>query len=258
MQAGLGRSVRLSIEGFAIIFAALSIGAFAKGMTGLGLPAVSISILAVFFGVEHAVVVTTIPAAFSNIQIVWMWRRRWKEILSPWPALLSASAGVVLGTWVLANIEERVLTIVLTVWIAFYLLTVIFKLKIRPEGSAARTLSPILAGAAGICQGATGVSGPFVATWAHGWGFVKETYVFATALMFLSISATHVIGITVAGLYDQERVFQGLLAIIPVMIFIPLGMRLTRRISPRMFNWIIVGIIAIMEMKLVWGLVAAG
>ena len=48
-------------ESLVIIFCALSIGAFAKGMTGLGLPPVSIAILAVFFGVEHAIVVTTIP-----------------------------------------------------------------------------------------------------------------------------------------------------------------------------------------------------
>jgi len=244
----------LSLEAFAVIFVALSIGAFAKGMTGLGLPPVSIAILAVFFGVEHAVVVTTIPVAFSNIQIVWMWRRRWNEIPYPWPALVAAAIGVAAGTWVLANIDERMLTIVLTVWIAFYLLTVVFKLKIRPDGGAAKMLSPVLAAAAGICQGATGMSGPFIATWAHAWGFVKETYVFATSLLFLSISATHVVGVGVAGLYDIERISQGLLAIIPVMIFIPLGMRMTERISPRLFNWVIVGLIAAMEVKLVWGL----
>ena len=62
-------------ESFVIIFGALALGAFAKGMTGLGLPPVSIAILAVFFGVEHAIVVTTIPVAFSNVQIVWMWLR---------------------------------------------------------------------------------------------------------------------------------------------------------------------------------------
>ncbi|MEX2453449.1 MAG: sulfite exporter TauE/SafE family protein [Rhodospirillaceae bacterium] len=246
----------MSIESFVIIFVALSIGAFAKGLTGLGLPPVSIAIIAVFFGVEHAVVVTTIPAAVSNMQIVWIARHRWKEIPYPWPALATAAVGVAVGTWFLANMEERLLTIVLTAWIAFYLLTVVFKLRIPADGGAARVLSPIIAGVAGVCQGATGMSGPLIATWAHAWGFVKETYVYATSLLFLSISATHVVGVSVAGLYDQERIIQGLLAIIPVVIFIPLGMRLTKRVSPRLFNWVIVGVIAAMELKLVWGLIA--
>ena len=246
----------MSLEALVVIFAALAIGSFAKGMTGLGLPPVSISILAVFFGVEHAVVVTTIPVAFSNIQIIWTWRDRWREIPHPWPALVAAAAGVAVGTWFLANISERALTIVLTVWIAFYLMTVIFKIRIKPEGDAAKTLSPIITGVAGICQGATGMCGPLIATWAHGWGFVKETYVFANALMLMSISSTHILGIAVAGLYDQDRILQGLLAVIPVLIFVPLGMRMTKRLSPRMFNWVIVTIIATMELRLIWRLVS--
>ena len=68
-----------------------------------------------------------------------------------WPLL-----GVALGTWVLATLDERTLTIVLTVWIAFYLVTVLFNLKIEPEGKLARVFSPIIAGGAGICQGAVG------------------------------------------------------------------------------------------------------
>ena len=67
-----------------------------------------------------------------------------------------------------------------------------------------------------------------------------------------------VLGVGVAGLYDQERIVQGLLAILPVMIFIPLGMRLTRRISPRIFSLLIVGIIGLMEVRLIWGLVTGG
>ena len=242
-------------EALAIIFLALAVGAFAKGITGIGLPPVSIAILAVFFGVEHAIVVTTIPVAFANFQIVWVWRKRWREVPQIWLPFIFASAGVAVGTWVLATLDEKVLTIILTIWIAFYLLTVSLNFKIEPKGRAARIFSPLVAGAAGICQGATGMSGPLIATWAHAWGFVKETYVFATALLFTSISVTHVIGITIVGLYDQERIIQGLLAIIPVVIFTALGMRLTRRISARAFNLIIVGLIATMEMKLVVGLI---
>ena len=242
-------------EALAIIFLALAVGAFAKGITGIGLPPVSIAILAVFFGVEHAIVVTTIPVAFANFQVVWVWRTRWREVPQIWLPLIFASAGVAAGTWVLATLDEKVLTIILTIWIAFYLLTVSLNFKIEPKGRAARIFSPLVAGAAGICQGATGMSGPLIATWVHAWGFVKETYVFATALLFTSISVTHVIGITIVGLYDQERIIQGLLAIIPVVIFTALGMRLTRRISARAFNLIIVGLIATMEVKLVVGLI---
>ena len=242
-------------ESLVIIFIALAVGSFAKGITGIGLPPVSISILAVFFGVEHAIVVTTIPVAFANLQIVWVWWERWRQVPQILLPFIFAATGVALGTWVLATFNERLLTLLLTVWIAFYLLTVLLNLKIEPEGRAARIFSPVIAGAAGICQGATGMSGPLIATWAHAWGFVKETYVFATALLFTSISTSLVSGSADAGLYDKERGEQGMLSIIPVVIFTALGMRLTQKISARVFNLIIVGLIAAMELKLVWGLI---
>ncbi|MEC7488305.1 MAG: sulfite exporter TauE/SafE family protein [Pseudomonadota bacterium] len=242
-------------ESLIIIFVALAIGSFSKGMTGLGLPPVSIAIMAVFVGVEHAIVVTTIPVAFANFTIVWVWRQRIRDVPQIWFPVVSAAAGVALGTWVLATLDEKFLTLVLTVWIAFYLLTVLLNLKTEPQGQLARIFSPLIAGGAGICQGATGMCGPFIATWGHAWGFVKETYVFATSLLFTSISAAHVVGVGIAGLYDQERVLQGLLAIIPVLMFTPLGMGMAGKVSARTFNLIIVGIIAAMEVRLVWGLV---
>ena len=245
----------MTIESFIIIFVTLAIGAFAKGMTGLGLPPVSIAIMAVFFGVEHAIVVTTIPVAFANLQIAWVWRARISEIPQITFPLIAAAIGVGIGTWLLASLSEWLLTVILTIWIAFYLLTVIFNLKIQPNGRTARLSSPLIAAVAGVFQGATGLCGPLIATWAHAWGFTKETYVFATSLLFASISATHVFGVSIAGLYDQERIIQGLLAIIPVMIFIPIGMRMTQKVSARTFNLIIVGIIVAMEAKLVWSLV---
>ena len=248
----------MSVEAFVIIFVALSVGAFSKGLTGIGLPTIAVPVLAGFVGVEHAVVVTTIPVAFSNIQIIWTWRARWKEIPNPWPALLAAATGVSGGVWILANFDDHTLAMIVVCWIAFYLTTVLFNIKLRTDGKAIKFMSPVLGLAAGVFQGATGMSGPFIATWAHGWGFLKETYVFATSLMFLSISVTHVFGVAVAGLYDQERLIQGLLAIIPVLICIPFGMRMTQRVSPKLFNRVIICVIAAMEVKLIWGLVSAG
>ena len=57
---------------------------------------------------------------------------------------------------------------------------------------------------------------------------------------------------------SDAHIVQGLIAIIPVMIFIPLGIRLTEKVSARMFNMVIISIIAAMEVKLVWGLVQGG
>ena len=50
----------------AVVFLAIGAGAFIKGLTGTGFPLVAVPVMAVFLGVEHAVIVLQIPNLVSN------------------------------------------------------------------------------------------------------------------------------------------------------------------------------------------------
>ena len=242
----------MSIETLVIVFVAISIGAFSKGAVGIGLPMISIPILAGFIGVEHAVVVMTIPVWISNLLIVWSYRRLAKLMPGLWLALICAAAGAILGAYGLVVLDERVLLWVMTIWLAVYLIHRAISPDFRLEGRAAQIASPILAASAGIAQGATGMSGPFIATWIHSYRLQAETYVFGVSALFLAVSSGHLAGVSGFGLFDQERLLQGVLALIPVVIFVRLGMRTTRLMSPKLFDRLILGLIVVMELKLVW------
>jgi hypothetical protein len=242
----------MSIEPVIIIFLAIALGSFAKGLTGIGLPLVGIPVVAGFLGVQHAVVVMTIPVFVSNVWIVWAYRERLREIPGLPMALGAAAAGVLVGTTILATLDERVLTYIVIGWLAAYLINLLLNPDFRLEGEAARRASPVLAALAGISQGATGMSGPVVATWIHAYRLGKEAYVFGVSVMFLGISVVHISAVSGAGLMDQTRLLQGLIAVIPTVIFVPIGMRLTRAISQRLFNRLIVGLVIVMECKLIW------
>ncbi len=64
----------LSWEIWAIIGVSLAIGGLSKGLTGLGLPAFAIPVMAMFIGVERAVVMLVIPSIVLNGQLVWSHR----------------------------------------------------------------------------------------------------------------------------------------------------------------------------------------
>ena len=245
----------MSIETLAIIFSAISIGAFSKGVVGLGLPMIAIPILAGFIGVEHAVVVMTIPVAVSNVVIVWSYRRHAEIVPGLWLALGCAAAGAVLGAYGLKALDERVLLWIMTFWLAVYLVHRAVKPEFRLAGRAVHIASPILATAAGVAQGATGMSAPVIATWIHSYRLQAEPYVFGVSALFLAVSSAHLVAVAGFGLFDQERLLQGLLALIPVVVFVRLGMRMTRLISAKLFDRLIIGLIVVMEGKLVWQLV---
>jgi len=242
----------MSYETLAVIVAAIAVGAFAKGLTGIGLPIITIPILSGILGAEHAIVSMTIPVFVSNIQIVWKYRKFMTTIPRLGPALICAVAGTLVGVYILASLDDRALIDLIIVWIGIYLLNLVFNPNFRLTGKAAVIGSPILATLAGVSQGATGMAGPVVATWIHSYRLEKEAYVFAVSVMFLFISGTQVAAVAAGGLMDHQKTVEGLLAAIPTLLFVPLGMRTIKYVSPRMFNWIILSCIVVMEARLIW------
>ena len=112
--------------------------------------------------------------------------------------------------------------------------------------------APALALFGGACQGATGIAGPVVATWIHSYRLQSKTYVFAASLMFLAISGTHVFAVGGLGLYTEDRIIQGLWAIVPTVLFTQFGMWTTPYISTKWFNRLVISVIVIMWFKLIW------
>lgn len=242
----------MSYETLAIIFGTIALGSFAKGLTGIGLPLISIPVLAGFLGVEHAIVTMTIPVAASNIWIVWAYRRHAGSIPGLPVVLGCAMVGAIVGTYVLATLDDEILVLALIAWIGLYLVNFWLNPDFRLQGRAAKWGSPVLAAIAGVSQGAMGMSGPVIATWIHSYRLQAQAYVFAVSALFLAISATHVLAVAGAGLMDRTRFIEGLLALIPMAMFLPVGMRMSRHIGARTFNRLIIGLVVVMEIKLIW------
>src|ERR671917_2385735 len=104
-----------------VIVAAIAVGAFIKGATGGGLPQLAIPVMAVFLGVEHAVVVMAIPGVVANGLLVWSHRAeapRTRHL----PAMVGAGVvGAVVGTLLLKSLDGRVLSGVLAAVILGYI-----------------------------------------------------------------------------------------------------------------------------------------
>ena len=167
-------------------------------------------------------------------------------------ATLSGAVGVAGGTWFLATADERMLTLVLAVCVGAYLVLLAFRIEIRFAGRLGRVLSPLIAALAGVSQGAAGMSSAVVAAWVRAFGLEKEAYIFAASTMFLGLTTTHFLFVLAAGLFDWQLLGQGILALVPIAVFLPLGMRTTPYISKEWFNRVIVTLIIVMEAKLIW------
>src|SRR5919107_359645 len=103
-----------------VIVAALTLGAFVKGVTGTGLPQIAIPVMAASLGVERAVVIMALPGIASNAWLVWANRDAFATTRDL-PALIGAGiAGAVAGTVLLTSVDGRLLSVVLAAVILGY------------------------------------------------------------------------------------------------------------------------------------------
>lgn len=236
----------------AVIVAALAIGAFVKGVTGTGLPQVAIPVMAAALGVERAVIIMSIPGVISNIWLVATHARIAGESRHLLSLLTAGVAGAAIGTVALTTVDTRLLTLVLGGLILAYVVLRIAAPRLHLSHRVGTWLSPPVGLAAGALQGATGVSGPLLSTYVHSLGLKPAAYVFSVSTLFFVFSVVQVVTLVALGAYTPTLVGEGFLALLPVAAFLPLGVRVGRRVDPAVFGRIVLAGLAVAATVLLW------
>lgn len=231
--------------GLAIILAAISVGSFVKGVTGSGLPLLSIPVMAAFLGVERAVVVMAVPGIVSNAWMIWRYRShltRTRDL----PLLVGAGVlGVVGGTWLLDVLDPRVLSGVLAALIVGYVALRLTRPSFALRPAMTRVLSGPVGLAAGGLQGATGIAGPLLNTYLHSYHLEPPAYVLSLVTLYETFALAQASALAGLGLLTARRLAESLLVLAPIAVLLPLGARVSPRLSRRTFDlWVLALLVA--------------
>ncbi len=246
----------MDLTEYALIALALAGGAISKGATGMGLPLIALPVIATTLGLPHAIAVMAIPILVTNAWQVWLFRATLRASALTFlpPMILGCALGVVVGTWVLTALPERTLSLALGLLLLGYLLLRVLRpgLAIGPE-AALRAAVPVGFGA-GVLQGAAGISAPVGVTFIHAMRLGRQPHVAAVSAMFLSMAVVQLPALTMAGLITGERLLQGIFALLPTVLFMPVGQWLGRRMSVAVFDRAILLFLGLIGLKLVFDL----
>lgn len=245
----------MSVDPLIIMFMALAVGSLVKGIAGLGLPLVAIPVMSTFIEVDHAVAIMVIPGVMLNGYLLWAYRDHAVKIANL-PAMITVGIfTVVLGAWILSAVPDEYLIMFMVLWVGGYLISLAFKEKIKTGLSFGRKGPLLVVGLAGIIQGSVGTSGPVFAPYVHSLKLSQPQYVYVVSVIFQIFAVTQLISFIWFGLIDMERAYHSALACVPIAIFLPLAVRLSRYFSVRSFNIIIVTVLIAIEIRLIWRLV---
>lgn len=240
----------MSLELLLLVCTAFILGGILKGATGAGAPFLAVPLMAILVDVPFAVAVFLMPNIVSNAWQVWSYRNEFPEIGFSARFAVAGIIGAGVGTIGLAQFSSGVLTtsvgVVVLAYVVFRLFNPAWSLS---WGLAQKTVLPAgLFG--GILQGAVGLSAPVSVTFMSAVGLPRLQFIPVMSLYFLAMAAIQLPMQAAFGIMTWDRLLYSCLAVVPLLLGMPLGEYLGKRISKQVFDRIILGILALLALRL--------
>ena len=238
----------IDLYSLSIIGLGLALGAFVKGLTGMGLPLVQSPSWRVFgCRTRHRGDADT----GTGIQRVAGLEppARGKGRAARYDMMLPAAMTVV-GVWFLDVTDDRIIILPRHRGGILSVLT-----GIQPVVQAGwrhrEDLHAYISMVGGFVQGAAGVSGPLFSTLIMSFRLPKEGYVFYNGLVFGLFNVVQIIAMLSLGIFHHPALFRRLYRPCSAVRFQFLGMRVMGY-AAKVFTGAVVAVIVVMEIKLVW------
>jgi uncharacterized membrane protein YfcA len=234
----------------AVVALCLAAGGILKGATGAGAPILAVPALAAFFDVRFAVVVMLVPNLLTNVWQAWRFRAHMPERSFILPLVAGGAGGILLGTFALKTFASDQLSLLVAAAVMGY---VALRLA-HPHWALAMPLAKLLAFpagiAAGILQGAAGVSAPVSITFLNAMQLGRERFIVSISSLFTTFTVFQVAAIHWNGLIRPGEIWYSLFALLPVSLAMPVGAWMARRVDARSLDRLILAILFLLALKL--------
>lgn len=248
------------IDALSLLIAVLSCaaGGFLKGATGAGAPLIGIPVLTAMVDIQFAVAVFVMPNLLTNLWQTWDYRKS----LLPWPFLvlfgLGGALGAVVGTYLLAGLPSEVLEISMACVVLGYIAFRLWKMDWVLSYSAALPLALPIGALGGILQGATGLSAPASLTFLNALKLPRATFIGTISAFFSLMTISQIERMIAVNLLTLDRVLIGLVATVATLAAMPAGRWVGGKVSKQTFDWVILGLLAILAAKILIGALLSG
>ena len=209
---------------------------FVKGMVGVGLPTISLAMLAIILELKEAMLILLAPSLITNLVQALAGGRLYELTKRLWLFLLSLFLLTWFSTGVLVAANGNLLKIGQGIILLLYCASYFSRVKIPKPGKKEKWLSPLMGGLTGVT---TGLTGTFVVP---GVLYLQRMELNRNALvqaMGLSGSvATISLGVSLGGrdVLSNELLFISSSMVIPALIGMALGNIVRSKIDEDLFR----------------------
>ena len=226
------------------IAAALLLAGFIKGVIGLGLPTVSIGLLAVTMQPSRAIAIVIVPAIVTNIRQTFAGPYLRDIIRRLWPLMAGTMIGIWLNAGMLSGPYARYGAVVLGLLLVIYAVVGLSKFSFSVARSNEKWIGGIVGLITGVVSAATGVqvipSMPFL----QAIGMEKDELVQALGVFFTVATLALAFTLTSAGLLGASTALPGAVAMASAFAGMFIGQAVRSRMQPEAFRrWFLIAMI---------------
>lgn len=223
-------------ENLAVIAAIFLLGGAVKGVVGLGLPTVTLTLLTIVFGLKGAMVMMIVPSVATNVVQALAGGGLGRLLKRLWPMLVLAAIGIWAGTRFLAVADVHLLAGLLGVVTLLYGVVGLVAPAMPDLSRHERWLGPAAGLVSGVITGLTGSSVMPGVPYLQSLGLARDEMIQGMGILF-SVSAL-VLAVAMAGveLLPAELGLASLAGLVPAFLGMRLGLKVRRRISQQTFR----------------------
>lgn len=242
-----------SFATWALVFLTLTAAGAIKGTIGFGLPLVSISVLTNIIDVHLALAVMTLPIVTSNLWLGVQGGLFVATVRRFWWVVLAVGAGIFVGSWFMAGMDARALSLLVGLTIIVFALVEQFKpgrgfaipeSRVRPYGIAAGVVG-------GVMGGLSTAYGPPLILYLSALRMPKEVYIATIGVIWFFASIFLVVAFSSVRILTPHTAALSALAVLPVFVGMAVGKRVRGRIDAELFRRITLVALLLLGLNLV-------
>ena len=207
-----------------------------KGVIGLGLPTVSLALLAVAINLPNAMALLLVPSFVTNVWQAMVGGHGWALLRRIWLFLLVAAITVRLGASALTRVDLSLLSALLGLLLVAYAAANLVGLRFQVQARHESWVGPLV----GLMNGVlTGMTGSFVVPgvmFLQALGLSRDALIQAMGMLFTVSTLALGFALQANGLLRLEHGALSTMALLPAMAGMTIGQRIRKKLSEQLFR----------------------
>jgi len=231
-------------EVFAFILAVFALAGFLKGVIGLGLPTISMGLLALVMPPVEAAALLVLPSLLTNLWQMLRGPALGSSLKRLWPMMLAICAGTLAAGGLMTGAYAPYMVALLGLMLVLYALSGFTTLRFSVPKRHEPWFGPLIGGTTGIVAAATGVFTIPAVPYLQAIGLEKDELVQALGLSFTVSTLALTANVARAGAFNGSIAGATLAALAASVGGMWIGQVLRSRLQPPAFRrWFFAGLL---------------